>query len=91
MLSIIPEECYLQSSDAKGYSSSVAEIRLDNGSKIMGYAAIEPDRLRGSQFHRAWADELAAWRYPEAFDQLMFGLRLGDNPCLLYTSPSPRD
>ena len=36
LLSIIPEECYLKSSDAKGYSSSVAEIRLDNGSKIMG-------------------------------------------------------
>jgi len=90
LLSIIPEECYLQSSDAKGYSSSVAEIRLDNGSKIMGYAAIEPDRLRGSQFHRAWADELAAWRYSESFDQLMFGLRLGDNPqCVVTTTPKP--
>jgi phage terminase large subunit-like protein len=90
LLSIIPEECYIQSSDAKGYSSSVAEIRLDNGSKIMGYAAIEPDRLRGSQFHRAWADELAAWRYSEAFDQLMFGLRLGDNPqCVVTTTPKP--
>jgi len=90
LLSIIPEECYLQSSDAKGYSSSVAEIRLDNGSKIIGYAAIEPDRLRGSQFHRAWADELAAWRYSESFDQLMFGLRLGDNPqCVVTTTPKP--
>ncbi len=90
LLSIIPEQCYLQSSDAKGYSSSVAEIRLDNGSKIIGYAAIEPDRLRGSQFHRAWADELAAWRYPEAFDQLMFGLRLGKNPqCVITTTPKP--
>ena len=91
LLSIIPEECYLKSSDAKGYSSSVAEIRLDNGSKIMGYAAIEPDRLRGSQFHRAWADELAAWRYgQECFDQLMFGLRLGDNPqCVVTTTPKP--
>ena len=90
LLSIIPEQCYLQSSDAKGYSSSVAEIRLNNGSKIIGYAAIEPDRLRGSQFHRAWADELAAWRYPEAFDQLMFGLRLGKNPqCVITTTPKP--
>ena len=63
---------------------------MDNGSKIMGYAAIEPDRLRGSQFHRAWADELAAWRYPEAFDQLMFGLRLGDKPqCVVTTTPKP--
>ena len=90
LLSIIPDECYLKSTDAKGYSSSVSEIRLENGSKIVGYAAQEPERLRGSQFHRAWADELAAWRYPEAFDQLMFGLRLGDNPqCVITTTPKP--
>ena len=56
----------------------------------MGFAAIEPDRLRGPQFHRAWCDELAAWRYPETFDQLMFGLRLGDNPqCIITTTPKP--
>jgi predicted phage terminase large subunit-like protein len=33
---------------------------------------------------------VAAWRYPEAFDQLMFGLRLGNNPqCLITTTPKP--
>jgi phage terminase large subunit-like protein len=90
LLSIIPKECFLESSDMKGYSSSVSEIRLFNGSKITGYAAQEPDRLRGPQFHRAWCDEIAAWRYPEAFDQLMFGLRLGDNPqCVITTTPKP--
>lgn len=90
LLSIIPKECFLESKDQKGYSSSVSEIRLFNGSKIIGYAAQEPDRLRGPQFHRAWCDELAAWRYPEAFDQLMFGLRLGDNPqCVITTTPKP--
>ena len=25
-------------------------------------------------------DELAAWRYPEAWDMLMFGMRLGADP-----------
>ena len=90
LLSIIPKECYLESSDMKGYSSSVSEIRLFNGSKITGYAAQEPDRLRGPQFHRAWCDEVASWRYPDAFDQLMFGLRLGDNPqCVITTTPKP--
>lgn len=90
LLSIIPKECFLESVDMKGYSSSTAEIRLFNGSKITGYAAQEPDRLRGPQFHRAWCDEVAAWRYPEAFDQLMFGLRLGDNPqCVITTTPKP--
>ena len=90
LVSIIPRECLSNENNIKGYSSSMNEIRLYNGSKIIGYAASEPDRLRGPQFHRAWCDEVAAWRYPEAFDQLMFGLRLGDNPqCLITTTPKP--
>ena len=90
LLSIIPNECFEETKGSKGYASSISEIRLHNGSKIMGYAAIDPDRLRGPQFHRAWCDELAAWRYPEAFDQLMFGLRLGESPkCLITTTPKP--
>ena len=90
LLSVIPKECFLKSNDQKGYSSSVSEIRLWNGSKITGFAAQEPERLRGPQFHRAWCDELASWRYPEAFDQLMFGLRLGENPqCVITTTPKP--
>ena len=89
LLSIIPKECFSRSA-YKGYSSSTSEIRLQNGSKISGFAAQEPDRLRGPQFHRAWCDELAAWRYPETFDQLMFGLRLGDKPqCVITTTPKP--
>ena len=90
LLNVVPKECLLQSTDQKGYSQSVKEMRLYNGSKITGYAASEPERLRGPQFHRAWCDEVASWRYPEAFDQLMFGLRLGDNPqCLITTTPKP--
>lgn len=90
LLSIIPDECYSYERGRKAYSENVAEIKLYNGSKITGYAAIEPDRLRGPQFHRAWCDELAAWRYPDAFDQLMFGLRLGENPqCVITTTPKP--
>ena len=90
LLSILPKECFLNSKDLKGYSSSVSEVRLFNGSKITGYAAQEPDRLRGPQFHRAGCDEVAAWSYPESFDQLMFGLRLGDNPqCVITTTPKP--
>jgi phage terminase large subunit-like protein len=90
LMSIIPTECFDTTFGTEGYSASVMEIRLFNGSKIVGYAAVNPERLRGPQFHRAWCDELAAWRYPEAFDQLMFGLRLGDNPqCLITTTPKP--
>ena len=54
----------------------------------MGFSATEPDRLRGPQFHRAWCDEIAAWFYPDTFDQLMFGLRLGQDPrCVITTTP----
>ena len=89
MLKFIPKECLLEGR-GQGYNSSSHEIRLYNGSKIMGFSATEPERLRGPQFHRAWCDELAAWRYPETFDQLMFGLRLGDNPqCIITTTPKP--
>ena len=86
---LIPKECYA-SSRTTGYNRSTSELRLWNGSKIVGFAASEPDRLRGSQYHRAWCDELAAWRYPEAFDQLMFGLRLGKKPqVVITTTPRP--
>jgi phage terminase large subunit-like protein len=35
-------------------------------------------------------DELATWRYPAAFDNLLFGLRLGDDPRLcVTTTPKP--
>ena len=89
ILKFLPRECFL-AGRGNGYSSSAQEIRLYNGSIIYGFAAIEPERLRGPQFHRAWCDEICAWRYPEAFDQLMFGLRLGDNPqCVITTTPKP--
>lgn len=85
----LPPEAMLQGR-GQGYSASSQEIRLYNGSKIMGFSATEPDRLRGPQFHRAWCDEIAAWFYPETFDQLMFGLRLGENPqCVITTTPKP--
>ena len=86
ILSIIPKYCY----SSKGYNRSNGEITLYNGSKIMGFAASEPDRLRGPQYHRAWCDELAAWRFDDTFHQLQFGLRLGQNPqMIITTTPRP--
>jgi predicted phage terminase large subunit-like protein len=89
ILSYLPRECLL-AGRGQGYNNTVQEIRLFNGSIIQGFAATEPERLRGPQFHRAWCDEIAAWPYPETFDQLMFGLRLGENPqCVITTTPKP--
>ena len=46
--------------------------------------------MRGKQHEKLWADELASWRYPEAWDQAMFGLRLGKHPqACITTTPRP--
>ena len=72
------------------YNRSIGEIRLTNGSRIKLFSAAEPDRLRGPQFHGAWCDELAAWDYPDTWDQLQFGLRLGEHPrTIVTTTPRP--
>lgn len=72
------------------YTPSKRRITWGNGSRALLFSADEPDRLRGPQCHKAWADELAAWRYPEAWDQLNMGLRLGDNPqVVVTTTPRP--
>lgn len=55
------------------------------------FSAEDFDSLRGPQFDGAWCDELCKWRYAqEAWDNLMFGLRLGDNPrVIVTTTPRP--
>lgn len=74
----------------RDWNRSLGELILVNGSRFKLFSADEPDRLRGPQHHRAWGDELAAWKYPETFDQLLFGLRLGDKPQLVVTTtPKP--
>jgi len=62
-----------------------------NGAKAWVYNATEPDQLRGPQHHAAWSDELAKYRYmQETWDQLQFGLRLGEHPrALVTTTPRP--
>ena len=62
-----------------------------NGAMAFLYSAEQPERLRGPQHDAAWADELAAWaRGQETWDQLQFGLRLGDDPrAVITTTPKP--
>lgn len=72
------------------WNRSLGELVLRNGSRIKLFSGDEPDRLRGPQHHGAWVDELAAFRYPEAWDQLQFGLRLGTSPrTVVTTTPRP--
>ncbi len=72
------------------YEPSKRRVSWANGAIATLYSADEPDRLRGPQHDLGWADELAAWRYPETWDQLQFGLRLGTDPrVIVTTTPRP--
>jgi len=75
----------------EAYNKSDVEIKMLNGSTIKGITAEKPERFRGPQFHGGWLDELAAWqRADEAFDLLMFGMRLGTRPRIIATTtPKP--
>jgi phage terminase large subunit-like protein len=72
------------------YLVSKRRLEWPNGARTLIFTADEPDRLRGKQHMKLWCDEVAAWRYPEAWDMAMFGLRLGDNPqAVATTTPRP--
>jgi phage terminase large subunit-like protein len=87
LLSVIPAQLIVD------YNRAFHELKLTNGSLIKGIPASEPERFRGPQFHGAWLDELAAWDYlQEAWDQIMFGVRLGNKTRILATTtPKPKD
>lgn len=72
------------------YLSQKRQLQWPNGAKSLIFTADEPERLRGKQHMKLWADEFCAWRYPEAWDQAALGLRLGDNPqAIITTTPKP--
>ena len=72
------------------YARASARLDWPNGAVSLLFSAEEPDRLRGKQHMKLWFDELAAWRKPDAFDQALLGLRLGDKPqAVITTTPRP--
>lgn len=80
----------------KSSNKSMNELVLTNGSKISGVSAEEPERLRGLQHNFCWGDEAAAWcdgnpvKVQSVYDMMMFGLRLGSNPQVMFTTtPKP--
>jgi phage terminase large subunit-like protein len=77
--------------DKPNYEPSKKRITWNNGAIAIIRSADEPDTFRGLQFHKAWLDELASWRYlEESWDQIQMGLRLGDDPkCVITTTPRP--
>ena len=85
LLSVIPPKLIADRNQA------LPSITLKNGSIIRGFAGDTPERLRGPQHAAIWCDEIASWKYPnEAWDNLMFGLRLGETPRVCVTgTPKP--
>lgn len=73
------------------WEPSKRRLTWQNGAIATTYSAEEPERLRGPQHDKLWADEIAAWkRLRETWDMAMFGLRLGSNPqSIITTTPKP--
>lgn len=75
------------------YEPSKRRLTWPNGAVATTYSAEEPKLLRGPQHTKAWADERASWvkrGNEDAWDHLMFGLRLGRKPqVIVTTTPLP--
>ena len=73
------------------YEKGNRRLVFPNGTIGITYSGDEPDQLRGPQHMKAWADEIAKYERPqEAWDNLMFGLRIGTRPqVIVTTTPRP--
>jgi len=73
------------------YEPSKLRLTWKNGAVCSIYSGENPEQSRGGQCEKAWIDELAKYRQPqEALDNIMFGLRLGNNPqIIITTTPKP--
>jgi phage terminase large subunit-like protein len=72
------------------YEPSKMRLTWPNGATAVLLSAEEPERFRGKQGDTAWCDELAAWKNPEAWKQLQFGMRLGTPKYLVTTTPQAK-
>lgn len=69
-------------------------ITWPNGTVTLYFSADEPERLRGVNSSKIWMDEVVAWSkdIQYIFDNMMFGLRLDDDPSwLISTTPKNED
>ena len=76
------------------FEPSLKRLVWPNGAQAMLYSAGEPESLRGPQHGYAWCDEIAKWdnanaRATRSWDNLQFGMRLGECPQVLATT-TPR-
>lgn len=73
------------------YFPSRRQLVWPNGAQALLFSGEDPDSLRGPQCEALWADEIAAWQYPqETWDMALMGLRLGPSPqACVTTTPKP--
>ena len=72
------------------YEPSKRRLTWNNGAIATLYSADEPERLRGPQHDLAAVDELCSWLRPEAWSNLLCGLRQGQHPRIaVATTPRP--
>ena len=75
---------------AKYESSKRRVIWPATGAQALLFSADEPEALRGPEAEYGWADEAAAWRFPDAWDNFIMGLRLGRKPQVCVTTTPKR-
>ena len=75
------------------YEPSKRTLTWPNGYIATVRSAHNPEAVRGPEQDTLWTDELAAWpekKGRKAWDNAMFGLRLGEDPqVLVSTTPKP--
>lgn len=80
----------LQPGELITYHRNELYLSLAGGSRIYGYSAEQPERLRGANLHGAWCDEMGSWHYPQTwYEALTPALRVGDYPRVVVTT-TPR-
>ncbi len=77
-----------------GFEPSLRRLVWPNGAQATLYSAGEPEALRGPQHSHAWCDEIGKWdnaggRATASWDNLLMGLRLGNDPRIVATT-TPR-
>jgi len=71
------------------YEPSKRRVTFHTGAVATLIAGETPERFRGPECDTIWVDELASWRYRDAWDNLMFSFRVGNPKALVTTTPKP--
>jgi len=73
------------------FEPSKRRLTWPNGARVVCLSGEEPERARGLNTDTIWADELAAWQYPqETWDLAILTLRHGADPRALITTTPKR-